>query len=642
MKKYLNILIFTLLLLNSGCKKYLNVAPDNIGTIDYAFRMRTEAEKYLFTCYNNLPSFGNTDSDPGFLGGDEFAVQYPSSIYFGVGLYRIARGEQSVSNPQANYWDSGNGGKPYFQAIRECNLFLENVGKVPDLSDAEEARWTAEVKLLKAYYHFYLMRMYGPVPIIRVNLPISAPIEAVRVSRAPIDSVSNYIISLIDESVPSLPAQIMNTTSELGRLTKPIALAIKAQVLMTIASPLFNGNPSYANFKNKDGLALFPPAYSQEKWKKAADACRLAIESAESVGAKLHYYIPLSNETASDSTKITLNVRTAITEKWNSEIIWGGTNAMVHGTQALAQARITSGDEGSIPTPPANNESIRSILSPPIHIAEMFYSNNGVPIEEDKNYDYSNRLTKIRTVTDAYRFYLKKDYQTVQLNFDREPRFYADLGFDGGIWYGQGLFNDTKTWFIKAKAGQFGARLGASLYSVTGYWAKKLVNYRNDFGSNSTGYNVTAYPFPIIRLSELYLLYAEALNEQNGPAESYKWIDLVRKRAGLKGVQESWATAAKNPSKPNSKEGFREIVQREQMIELVFEGKRFWSLRRWKKAEQYLNIPIRGWDLDQSEAIDYYRVKSIFTPTFISRDYLWPIAEGTIVSNPNLVQNPGW
>jgi starch-binding outer membrane protein, SusD/RagB family len=107
-------------------------------------------------------------------------------------------------------------------------------------------------------------------------------------------------------------------------------------------------------------------------------------------------------------------------------------------------------------------------------------------------------------------------------------------------------------------------------------------------------------------------------------------------------VVESWTNFSKNPSKPLAKEGFREIIQREQMIELVFEGKRCWDIRRWKKADIYLNMPIKGWDLEQSEAVYYYRVKQIYIPSFTPRDYFWPISENAMVVNPNLVQNPGW
>jgi len=626
-----------------GCKKYLDVAPDNIGTIDYAFRMRTEAEKYLFTVYNNLPNFGSTDNDPGFFTGDEFAAPYPTAKDININLYRIARGEQNVVNPIANYWDGGNGGKSYFQALRECNIFLENVDKVPDLSPQEKRRWSAEVKVLKAYYHFFLLRMYGPIPVIRKNLPVSATIDEVRLTREPIDSVVNYLSGLIDESLPGLPDKILNEASELGRLTKTIALSIKAELLATAASPLFNGNTDYAGLKNKDGVQLFNQTSSIEKWQKAADACKAAIEAAEAAGITLHYYAPISGQVMTDSTKVTMNIRGAITDKWNTEIIWGATNSMANGIQALSQARLTSGDPSSAPNPPTTNESIRSMLSVPLHIAEQFYSNHGIPIEEDKTYDYSNRFTRVRTVTDEYQFYLKKGYETVQLNFDREPRYYADLGFDGGIWYGQGLYNDAKTWYLQAKAGQLGARLGASLYSVTGYWPKKLVNVRNDFGSNSSGYNTISYPWPVIRLAQMYLLYAEALNEVSGPgANTYLWIDRVRTRAGLQGVLQSWSNFAKSPSKPTTKDGLREIIQRERLIELAFEGKRSWDIRRWKKGNQYWNLPINSWDLEQENTNNYYRVRTIFTPVFATKDYLWPLSENSVVVNPNLVQNPGW
>lgn len=643
MKRFLTLIllpIFTISLFPS-CKKYLNVTPDGIGTIDYAFRKRSEAEKYLFTVYNNLPSYGNTGTDPGFATGDEFAIHYPST-YFDIGLNRIQRGEQNIVNPFANYWDGWNGGKPYFQALRECNIFLENVVTIPDITETELKRWTAEAKFLKAYYHFYLLRMYGPIPLIKESLPVSASIEEVRVSREPVDEVVNYIVSLLDESVVDLPQNILNEASELGRITKPIALSLKAQVLITAASPLFNGNPDYSTFKNKDGLALFNPTVDKEKWAKAAKAAKEAIDLATTAGATLYYYTPISGETMSDSTRVTMNIRASITDKWNPETIWGSSNAMASSVQGLAQARLTTGDQGSIPSPPSTNESIRSMLAPPLHIAEMFYSDKGVPIEEDKTYDFENRFTRVRTATAAEKYYIKENSSTAQINFDREPRFYASLGFDGGIWYGNGLFNDNKTWFIEGKAGQRGAQLGASLYSVTGYWPKKLVNYKNDFGSNSDSYTTINYPWPVIRLAELYLWYAEALNESSGPSEEvYKYLDLVRKRAGLLGVKESWTKYARNPNKPNSADGLRDIIRRELLIETIFEGKRYWDLKRWKLSDTYLNLPIRGWDLEQEDD-NYYRVKTVLNPVFTSKDYLWPLSEDAIINNPNLVQNPGW
>ena len=86
----------------------------------------------------------------------------------------------------------------------------------------------------------------------------------------------------------------------------------------------------------------------------------------------------------------------------------------------------------------------------------------------------------------------------------------------------------------------------------------------------------------------------------------------------------------------------REIIHQERLIELAFEGSRFWDLRRWKKAKSYLSKPIRGWNVLKEDAREYYRVNTLFNQSFTVRDYLWPIKENETVLNPNLIQNPGW
>ena len=147
----------------------------------------------------------------------------------------------------------------------------------------------------------------------------------------------------------------------------------------------------------------------------------------------------------------------------------------------------------------------------------------------------------------------------------------------------------------------------------------------------------------MIRLADLYLYYAEALNEANGPTgEAYNYIDLVRERAGLDGVLTSWSSFSTNASKPTTKEGLREIIQQERMIEMSFEGLRFWDMRRWKLAVDLMNQPIKGWNVLQEDLVDYYKVKDLFYPSFSERDYLWPVSENEIINNPTLIQNPGW
>ena len=135
------------------------------------------------------------------------------------------------------------------------------------------------------------MRMYGPIPIIKENIPVSAGEDEVRVVRDKIDDIVTYIVSLIDESVEYLPLNIQNEAAEMGRITRPAAKAIKAKILAFAASPFFNGNLDYANFKNAEGEPFFNQVYDNEKWTKAADACLEAIQCAEEAGHGLYEFV---------------------------------------------------------------------------------------------------------------------------------------------------------------------------------------------------------------------------------------------------------------------------------------------------------------------------------------------------------------
>lgn len=216
--------LIMVLITQESCKKYLNVTPENVGTIDYAFRNRNEAENYLFTCYGTLQNMSDVLGDPGFTTSAE--IVYPNDLSerpISDGGFQLIRGTvQNISNPIMNYWDGWNMGQNLFVAIRRCNIMLENIDKPIDLSPSEKTRWIAEAKFLKAYYHYYLAKMYGPIPIYKVNQSVTAPIEEIRVKRAPVDSVFNYVVQLLDEAAPDLPEQIGNIQKELEELPKSL------------------------------------------------------------------------------------------------------------------------------------------------------------------------------------------------------------------------------------------------------------------------------------------------------------------------------------------------------------------------------------------------------------------------------------
>ena len=530
-----------------------------------------------------------------------------------------------------------------FQALRDCNIFLEKItNHVPGLYETEKKKWIAEVKFLKAYYHYWLLRMYGPIPLIKENLPVSSSIEEVQVKRIPVDECFEYIVSLLDEAAPDLLIKVQNPSTELGRVTKTMTLALKAKVLVEAASPLFNGNSDYTNFKGADGEQFFNPIYDANKWEKAMIACEEAIQACHDAGHELFEFKPSFGNDFDDSTIRQMSIRNSVTERWNSEIIWGNTNSSSGNMQRLATTYLDPSK--------TSNLGVRSILAPTLRIAEMFYTENGVPIDEDDEWEKSGHYAKryeLKTAEDKDKFNIKVGTETAFLNFDRETRFYANLGFDNGLWYGIGKFDDKDQWHIKAKANEHAGKRAVSLFSVTGYFCKKLPHYQNNIlPGDAAGYSVVDYPWPVMRLADLYLLYAEALNEFSGPSqESYDWINRVRQRAGLESVESAWPKYAKSSrkNKHTTKEGLREIIQNERLIELANEGHRYWDIRRWKLArEMWNNQPIRGWDIEQEDAASYYRVRTLYTPKFTTRDYFWPIREYNLSVNVNLVQNPGW
>ena len=629
------ILLFAVLIGFSACGEWLDVVPEGVATVDMAFNSRVQALKYLTTCYAYVPANGNISSDPAMLGGDELTTVIRTEVQrFSFNGYYISQDRQNVTEPLLDTWGH------YYQALRDCNVFLENVGSVPDLPAWERDQWIAEVKVLKAYYHFLLVQMYGPVPLVRKNIPVSADITAVKIVREPVDNCFQYIVELIDEAIEgeALQMKVRDVVGELGRITKPIAMALKAKILVIAASPLFNGNSQMATLRNNDGTQLFNSAVYESAewvnaWKKAVTACKEAITACHSAGIEL-YHFPNSGITKlTDTIATQMSIRNAFNERWNSDIIWANTQSIANGSwngvQNLSLNVFNLNYLG--------NPNLVPLLFVPMKIAEMFYSQHGVPLAEDNTRDVG-QLYELRTAKPKDNLYVQAGKITLDIHFDREPRFYAFLGFQGGIWFGEGRINDKEELYT---LNMMGWTYG------TGYQPKKYVPYSNMLTSATGSYSHTSFPWPVLRLSDLYLLYAEAINEAEGPAgvnsnEMFQYIDAVRARSGLKGVKESWNNYARVSSKYTTKTGMRDIIRQERMIELCLEGQRFWDIRRWKTAPDLYRTPIQGWNLRGDNNASFYVLQTMYKPNFGIRDYFWPIRNSEIINNPNLVQNIGW
>lgn len=632
------------LLVFSSCNNYLDIVPDDgMATLDTPFRMRSTAIRYLYTCYGFLTSEGNLDGDNGYMTGDELWSIYDRRESGGVwngNLFNIARGLQNSSSPYGNDWDG------IYEGIRCCNILIDKVESVPDLPEWEKLQWIAEAKFLKAWYHFHLMRKYGPIPLVKENLPINASIDQVRVYRDKMDDCFNYVVKLLTEAIPDLPLKTQSR-DELGRITQPIAAAIKAKILVYAASPLFNNNTDQSTLIDKRGVKLFKTDKTGEeikaRWDSAVVACDQAIKLCAEASIELYKY--QSSVSLNDTILLELNLRNAITEKWNSEIIWANTHTSLGANRNLQMAASPNLQWSQYPDMP----SLFSQIQPPLKVAEMFYTNHGLPIENDKEWEGVNSYS-LRAGGSAERWYIRKDYVTAELNFNREPRFYAWLGFDGGIWYGQKpLVNNPlpgDLFWVACRAGGAQQKKGYDWGPVTGYFLKKTIHYQNR-QTSETGYDCVTYPWPMLRLSDLYLLYAEAINESEGPngahsADLFYYIDLVRNRAGISGVKKAWNEYSNEPNRYSTQKGMREIIHRERLIELSFEGQRFWDLRRWKEVLHEYEKGIYGFKITASKPEDYYQKVLITNQKFALRDYFWPIKISTIEQNPNLIQNIGW
>lgn len=617
-----------------SCNDFLDVVPDNIANLDHVFANKKEAERFLATLYSKLPEPGIVSNIHIFGADDVWTYRYNNYSY--QSAWKIALGEQNTSSPLIDAWEGNNHINSLWEAVRYCNIFIEEMKKperVPELDAYTRKRWLAEAACLKAYFHFFLFRMYGPIPVTDVNIPVQSSPQAVRVRRDPVDRVVEYIATTLKNAAGDLPLQIDKPQIEAGRLTRAAALALRAKVLVTAASPLFNGNPDYAGFTDHDGVHLFNSVFDPKKWDDAAQACEEALEAT----ADLSLYVFTENVPISDRTRTQLSQSGAFWDRYNGEIIWARPLGKTASEIMQSYAMVPHID------PEIQKSSyLSSYGSVTLNMAERYYTKNGVPVREDKTWNYAGRYQLV-TTDESQQYHLQPNFETARFNLDREPRYYGNLAFDGSLVFLESCpgKTDDRAFAVRAKFGQPNGVERQEFSTVTGIWMKKLVHWT--FTQTDQGYSTDYYTWPELRLADLYLLAAECYNETDKKELALYYLDLVRERAGLKGVEESWTNYSVNPNKFRNTEGLREIIRQEREIELAFEGERLWDLRRWKKAADFQNKNVTGWNVRGKTAREYYLPTRIDEQRFITpRDYFWPISIGEMRRNPNLVQNPGW
>lgn len=595
----------------TGCEKFLDMAPQENLQLQDIFANRVYTKNFLTHIYSWCPTEANMADDGGawrnpyVAGSDDMEIAYGAA--YGHLINDGSWNPQNIKRTQV--WPES------YMALRKCNQLLENVDKCP-ASEEEIRHWKGEAHFLRAWFHFLVFRAYGAIPV--VTKAYDPNDDLLGILRSPADDVVNQIVADCDKAAEYLFDEDTWPMADYGRATRLAALALKSRALLYIASPLYNGNIDQAPLKNLDGTQLISQTYDAEKWKRAADAAKECIDYSLRAGKKLYRENP----------NPVLNYNEIFTKTWNSEILWAK-------NIGAYQHWLNCADPVSF--------ACFSIFNPTQEIVDEFEMEDGsTPILGYTD----NGLFPIINPASGYKedgFIATADdsgmnrWQAGVSNMytHREPRFYATISFNGAIWkYNAPNFNKSDPHTLEFWYTGVDGKSGAGTdYCKTGYLMRKLVN-PDYIPFKYTPLQQWVY----IRLGEIYLNYAEAINEYNGPNDDcYYYVDQIRERAGLPGLP-----------KGLSKEQMRERIKHERRIELSFETHRFFDVRRWKDAEKTEAKDIHAMSIYEGTHLQdpaFYVRQKVETRVFESpKHYFFPIDQTEIDKHQDhaLIQNLGW
>ena len=652
MKSLITFGFFIIIIGTFSCKKYLDIVPDNTLKLENIFDLKQDAWNALAKVYSYMPQDDRVHLTSWTLGDEWIGRLDLNESQSNLRAMRIMRGLQSQSAPQLGLWSGTEGGKPLYQAVRQADVFLANIDRVRDMTDNERKDWKAQVKMLKAYYLFQLVQHYGPIVIpVKAASPESNKDELF-LARSSVEDCFTYILDLVKEAIPDLKEKAGE--NDLGQIDQVVAKAIKARILFFRASPFYNGNNEYfGDFVDEKGKPYFPLQYDKEKWKQAIDAINESITLAEGNGLGLYtfekepfIYDRKAFAENKNNMKTIYDLRMLICDPWNKELVWGYSNLDYYNQGELAHG-------SNIRLPPGYGDGVVNTaayswqwMAASYQMAERYYTKNGLPIDEDLTFDMSTRQNIVITPGAGTPQYvplegiMQPGAQTVNLYLNREPRFYANLGITGGYWRAHTV--RINTMMFANSDGGFNSSQNTTDFLCTGIGVQKFVHPE----SQSNAWQRTIkFPYPLIRMADLYLMKAEAMNEYAGPgSEVYENINKVRRRAGIPDVEVVWAdpSLTKSPGKHKTKEGLRDIILEERSVEFAFEGQHFWDMLRHKRAASAFSAPIRGWTHTGTNANSFFVLEVKQVRRFTITDCLWPIDLNEMNTNGNLIQNPGW
>ena len=595
----------------SSCDSFLDTSPEDLRSPEQIYETYSSTQNAMFGVYSyirdtypfNMPdTYSTSDVD----------VAYTNVHTFDMGVW-------SASSAQYDKWYT------FYKAIREATYFLQNVDKCPDprLTYDTREQWKAEIRCVRAYYYAQLMRMYGPVILLKDEQPDFSGTDMFR-ERNTWDECVQWITEEFTDLIENSPLPLKSEGETYARMNRGIAKAYLARILLQSASPQFNGNSKYANIRNADGTPLFPLTYDKNKWELARQAALSLIKDGNYDLVKVLY------ESGANMGEIDpyTSYKSVFTTSQNKEMIFsfledngtidkrlapnsnGGWGGGYNPTQEIVDAYAML-ETGRFPiTGYTDDDRTTPIIDPDAGYQEVGYSQFTKPCEG-------------------------KERKTYNMFVGREPRFYVSIVYGG------------MSWFIPKKASE---KIYLEMY--------KNGNNGPDASHNhfTTGYNMVklAMPeyeasptknvkreLPYIRYAEILLNYVEAtieLGELKDPNLLTYW-NAVRNRAGLKNIEEAY------PEAMNDQDKLRDLIHRERRVEFAFEGINFYDSRRWLTAEETekgdihgMNIQAKGTPGKEEYPEDFFQrtviEKRVFTPSF----YLFPIPQSAINKNQDLVQ----
>ena len=272
---------------------FLDVVPQGTATVDDIYRTQYQAEGMVLSCYANIPNYFHPQQFPDFTGGNEIITSKGGTTRW-FHFRSLVYGEESPTTTYYSLWSNtaksypqGAVKKAVWESIRNCYNVLNNLDRVSDITPENLSWWKGEALFLIGYYHQIMLEYYGPIVIIDKEIPMESSPAEMMTSRSPYDTCVDFIANKYSEAARLLPG--VWDSSKRNRATSSAALAFKARLLLYAASPLVNGNSEfYSDFKNPDGTFLINQTYDREKWKRAMDAAKEAIDLCEENGYKLY------------------------------------------------------------------------------------------------------------------------------------------------------------------------------------------------------------------------------------------------------------------------------------------------------------------------------------------------------------------